>query len=199
MIDSTNPRILANNIRKLFSKISRIPSVEGNPSGNGYNTLLTKLKIGSSKYKLPKDVTVNPEAEATGDLTKLEVGGVVYGIPSYTPPSYSTTEFDTGRKWIDSSPIYEKTIDKHADPVAVSSNTWTVFDTSSTDIKVLEAMALSVDNGNIDACYPIICSYEGGEIKVLQTRSIGISLGYLTIRYVKPSATAKSIKKEIKK
>lgn len=82
MIDSTNPRILANNIRKLFSKISDIPSVEGNPSGSGYNTLLTKLKIGNIKYKLPKDVTVNPEGEASGALNKLGVGSAIYSVAS---------------------------------------------------------------------------------------------------------------------
>lgn len=81
MIDSTNPRILADNVRNLFKKISGM-NVEGNPSGSGYNTLLTKLKIGSSKYKLPKDVTANPETEATGSLTKLKVGDSVYSVGS---------------------------------------------------------------------------------------------------------------------
>lgn len=81
MIDSMNPRILANNIRELFKKINSITpgtDVEGNPSGPGYNTLLTKIKIGTHKYKLPLDVTANPEGAATVKLEKLGVGGTIY-------------------------------------------------------------------------------------------------------------------------
>ena len=81
MIDSTNPRIMANNIRRLFQRPIGTP-VEGNPSGSGFNTLLTKIKIGNTKYKLPKDVTANPEGEATESLTKLGVGSTVYGVAS---------------------------------------------------------------------------------------------------------------------
>ena len=84
MIDSTNPRILANNIKKLLARINAIVPgtvVTGNPSGSGFNTLLTKIKIGDSKYKLPDAVVANPEAEASTDLTKLTVGSTIYGIP----------------------------------------------------------------------------------------------------------------------
>ena len=58
MIDSTNPRILADNIRALFKRPVGT-QVEGNPSGSGYSNLLTKIKIGSTKYKIVswKDVT----------------------------------------------------------------------------------------------------------------------------------------------
>ena len=80
MIDSTNPRIMANAIRKLFSKISAIPVVKGNPSGSGFNTLLTKIQIGSSKYKLPAEVVANPEGEATTSLTKLGIGTGIFSV-----------------------------------------------------------------------------------------------------------------------
>lgn len=109
MIDSTNPRILANNIRKLFAMIKAIVPgtvVEGNPSGSGFNTLLTKIKIGNSKYKLPPEVTANPEGEATGSLTKIGIGSEIYPVKEGI--TYSTDEFDTGDKWIDDSPIYCK-------------------------------------------------------------------------------------------
>lgn len=112
MIDSTNPRILANNIRKLFAKVNSIVPgtvVEGNPSGSGFNTLLTKIKIGSNKYKLPADVTANPEGEAIGSLSKLGIGSGIYSVGA-SLPDYSTTEYLIGRKWIDNSDIYEKVI-----------------------------------------------------------------------------------------
>lgn len=102
MIDSTNPRIMANAIRKLFSKVSAIPAVIGNPEGSGFNTLLTKIQIGSNKYKLPAEVTANPEGTSSGLLDKIKIGDSVLDIV----PDYSATEFDTGKKWIDGSSIY---------------------------------------------------------------------------------------------
>lgn len=114
MIDSTNPRILANNIRKLFAMVKAIVPgtvVEGNPSGSGFNTLLTKIKIGNSKYKLPPNVAGNPEDEATESLTKLAIGSEIYEVGgSYTPPAYSTSEFDTGKKYLNRT-VYGKFFD----------------------------------------------------------------------------------------
>ena len=81
MIDSTNPRIMANAIRKLFSKTSAIPVVKGNPTGSGFNTLLTKLQIGSSKYKLPEEVTANPTTESTTLLSALKIGSDEFILP----------------------------------------------------------------------------------------------------------------------
>lgn len=83
MIDSTNPRILANNIRKLFAMVKAIVPgtvVEGNPTGTGYNTLLSKIKIGSSKYKLPAEVVANPEGETAGELSKLKIGDTAFSV-----------------------------------------------------------------------------------------------------------------------
>ena len=110
MIDSTNPRILANNIRKLFAMVKAIVPgtvVEGNPTGSGYTNLLKKIKIGTSKYKLPDEVTANPEDAATLDLEKLKVGESVYKVAPAS--NYSTTEKKIGT-WIDGSDLYEKTV-----------------------------------------------------------------------------------------
>ena len=104
MIDSTNPRIMASAIKKLFSKTSAIPIVKGNPTGSGFNTLLTKLQIGTSKYKLPANVTANPEDAASESLSKLGIGSDVFSV--YEPVGYSTTAQPTGEKWINDSPIY---------------------------------------------------------------------------------------------
>lgn len=136
MIDSTNPRILANNIRKLFAMVKAIVPgtvVEGNPIGSGYDNLLTKIKIGSSKYKLPEEVTANPEGEATGSITKLGVGSAIYEVGgSYTPPAYSTTEFDTGKKYLDRV-VYGKFFDY---TIASSGGTVTVA-TIPQDVDIL--------------------------------------------------------------
>ena len=110
MIDSTNPRILANNIKKLFARINAITPgtvVTGNPSGSGFNTLLTKIKIGDSKYRLPADVVANPEGEASGTLSKIGIGSAILNVGSL--PDYSETEFDTGRKY-NNATVYGKII-----------------------------------------------------------------------------------------
>ena len=84
MIDSTNPRIIADNIRNLESEI------EGITPGTV--------------------VTANPEGEASGTLNSIGIGDSKYLIPVYTPVSYSTSEVDTGISWIDGKEVYMKVV-----------------------------------------------------------------------------------------
>lgn len=139
MIDSTNPRIMVNNIRELESKISA-NDVEGNPSGSGYNTLLTKMKIGGNKFKLPGQVVANPSGSATSEVTKLEVGGTIYSIGGSSGVDFSLTEQDTGLKWIDGSPIYQKTYE-----ITSVFSSWTPLETNE-------------DVDTILSCSHLICS-----------------------------------------
>lgn len=44
----------------------------------------------------------------------------------YTPPSYSTSEYDTGKKWIDGKPIYEKVIANVANEAIIATNVDTI-------------------------------------------------------------------------
>lgn len=109
MIDSTNPRIMANAIKKLFSKTSAIPIVKGNPTGSGFNTLLTKLQIGSTKYKLPVNVVANPEDEATGTLSKISIGDGIYVIETGgSDINYTDSEVKIGKYM--GSDLYKKTV-----------------------------------------------------------------------------------------
>ena len=169
MIDSTNIRIIADNIRHLFKKVNSIEPgtvVEGNPSGSGFNTLLTKIKIGSSKYKLPSQVVANPETEsttlleslqvgsdefvlpanvtanpegtATSDLTKIGIGSGIFGIP-VGGTEYSTTEQKIG-KWIDGSDLYMITYATDSPPAD-----WNPVNNSGIDIKGFIDAASYVD------------------------------------------------------
>lgn len=56
-------------------------------------------------------VVANPEGAATAELSKLQVGESIYEIPVYTPFDFSTTEVDTGKKWIDGKEIYCKVVE----------------------------------------------------------------------------------------
>lgn len=72
--------------------------VIANPSLAGTESDLTGLEVAGTKYKVPTgggtEVVANPTAEATEELTKLQVGSSVYSIPTgnalvkpETPPS----------------------------------------------------------------------------------------------------------------
>lgn len=86
MIDSTNPRQLADNIRKLWDKFKSI-------SG---------------------DLLPSRSTATTGQILKLTGENKTPSWAdeySYTPPTYSETEVNTGRKWIDGKDVYCKVID----------------------------------------------------------------------------------------
>ena len=81
MIDSTNPRSMADNIRKLWEKFKSI-------SG---------------------DLLPSRSTATTGQILKLTGENKIPGWAdeySYTPPAYSETEVNTGQKWIDGKDIY---------------------------------------------------------------------------------------------
>ncbi len=85
MIDSTNPRQLADNIRKLWEKFKSI-------SGD----LLPSRSTATTGQIL----------KLTGE-NKTPIWADEY---SYTPPAYSESEVNTGQKWIDGNYICSKTI-----------------------------------------------------------------------------------------
>ena len=75
MIDSTNPRIMADNIRELESKLNAL----------------------SATIEAINQVTPNPEGDATVQLTKIQIGSVVYGFEEITPAE-SAAKRSTSKK-----------------------------------------------------------------------------------------------------
>lgn len=83
MNDSTNVRIIADNIRKLEKMVKEAGSELPTPGAGDTGKI---LKVGSDGYELATEY-------------------------SYTPPAYSDTdEVETGRRWIDGKKIYEKVL-----------------------------------------------------------------------------------------
>ena len=85
MIDSTNPRQLADNIRKLWDKFKSI-------SG---------------------DLLPSRSTATTGQILKLTGENKTPSWAdeySYTPPAYSETEVNTVQKWIDGKDVYTKVL-----------------------------------------------------------------------------------------
>ena len=58
-------------------------------------------------------ITIDP-TPTQGSSNAVSSGGVYTALQGVSPINYSTTEQDTGRKWIDGKPIYQKTYVKTA-------------------------------------------------------------------------------------
>ena len=101
MVDSTNPRIMADNI-KMLAAGSGGSSVVANPEGEATEDL-AKLEVDGTVYGIP-EIEVNPEGAATTDLEKLKVGDTTYAIPvPVTLPFVyyeSTVTFSSGEAFI---------------------------------------------------------------------------------------------------
>lgn len=98
---------------------------------------------------------------------------------------YSTSEHIVG-KWIDGSTLYERTFDRHTNPVPMSAYGWHTFAEISEPIYIIDSMGIVVDNGAISANYPIIANYDNGYLYVMHLRnSVTDAMGYVTIRYIK--------------
>ena len=72
MIDSTNPRQMANNIEELKKSL---------------NALSASVAALTSSIT---PVVANPEGDATVQLTKVQIGEVIYGFEAITPPEETT-------------------------------------------------------------------------------------------------------------
>lgn len=186
MIDSTNPRILANNIKKLLARINAIVPgtvVAGNPSGSGFNTLLTKIKIGDNKYKLPDAVVGNPEDEATDDLTKLKIGSQVFNVKAGS--AYSEVEQIIG-KWIDDTTLYEKVIDL-GENTNISNDSWQSISQTISNLDLILNCRGFNTNGTF---YDLMATHTSGAISVLSGRngSGGVAnVRYIILEYTKSS------------
>lgn len=114
MIDSTNPRILADQIRALWNKVK---SITGLPA----TTSATDGQI----------LKLNSEKEATWADEY-----------SYTPPAYSETEVNTGQKWIDGKEIYMKVISGTVPAIEASSNI--TVDELTSDINLIDGVTIFI-------------------------------------------------------
>lgn len=94
LVNSTNPKTMAENIKKLETMVKEAGSELPTPGAGDTGKI---LKVGSDGYELSTEY-------------------------SYTPPAYSSTaEVNTGRKWIDGKDIYMITINNSLDENGASS------------------------------------------------------------------------------
>lgn len=71
-----------------MANIKDATKVVANPDPDDSDESLTGIQIGDEKYKIVGDggttVVANPEGEATGDITKIQVNTTIYSIPEGT-------------------------------------------------------------------------------------------------------------------
>lgn len=139
--------ITANFVETLTTDIVSLGTKE---TGNRY------IKTYDKSYG---DITIDP-TPTQGSSNAVSSGGVYAALQNIPKPiDYSTTEQDTGRKWIDGKPIYQKTIAIYENSQLVAGLTLTEKELSGDTIpqnidKAISCKQLSmrstgyIDNGN---------------------------------------------------
>ena len=92
--------------------IYSIPSGGGGGGTSDYNALNNKPKVNN--VILAGDLTladlgIQPAISFPGDASKYLDGNGSFSTPAAGIVNYSTSEVNTGQKWIDDRPIYQKT------------------------------------------------------------------------------------------
>lgn len=75
---------------------------------------------GGGSYVLPIASAETLGGIKVGDNLTVEEDGTLNAADPYSPPDYSTTVFDTGRKWIDGKRLYGKVVNLGNLPNATS-------------------------------------------------------------------------------
>lgn len=162
MIDSTNVRVLADNISKLWDKIKSI-------SG---------------------DLLPSRSTATTGQILKLTGENKTPAWAdeySYTPPAYSETEVNTGRLWVDGKEVFEKAV-VFTFPVLEAQGNVTL-DPIETNLNLISLELLAqISSGNYNK--PLYTYYYAPSTGVLGISSISTAYseanGIFLLRYTKP-------------
>ena len=163
MIDSTNPRQLADNIRKLWDKFKSI-------SG---------------------DLLPSRSTARTGQILKLtgENKTPIWADEySYTPPAYSTTEVNTGQKWIDGKDIYCLILTGDIGVMESSGNVSVPF-VSDNNIILFDGYLEDVSKTIVSKRYS--CGYHLNQTFYFYSVATTFSEGtyYIIVYYTKPDPT----------
>lgn len=138
--------------------------------------------------KLP-ELPEDPETDGVKVLTATTEDGET--VKSWEDPAsggfnYSTTEQNTGRKWVDNKDIYVKVYNLET-PLSLASQTWTDsgFDGSDIDT-IVNAFGTDI-NGTYFNFYAQNNFDSKGKIGFLQTRNSGVTITKFVLEYTKSS------------
>lgn len=138
-------------------------------------------------YSLPTASADTLGGVKVGNGLSIDYGVLSNNNPTpYTPADYSTTEVDTGAKWIDDNKIYRKVITFQSD-LTVSNSSWTSTSEAISDIDTL----ISAQGVYDDACYPLMGSFDSsGVLSMLACRaSSSVDVKKIIVEYTKTPAS----------
>ena len=164
MIDSTNPRQLADNIRKLWDKLKSI-------SG---------------------DLLPSRSTATTGQILKLTGENKTPAWAdeySYTPPAYSETEVNTGQKWIDGRNVYCK-VYLGTFPTLEATYSVTLESTSDYEEFIQSYARAMTQSGNyITLTNNIVCVPTTGNVYIQSISTVYSERPYMVVIYYLKRAT----------
>lgn len=152
MIDSTNPRQMADNINMLAARPTGT-EVKANPAGSTGDHVLTKIQIGSTKYAVgggvTKTVLYNPEVPASVDTTdtEVELDSVVTGYDYILVYTGNHDERSVGITTPEDLESTEKAL------IQSAGDQYFVLSVDSTDHKTL---SIRVSNGSGRVLYKVV-------------------------------------------
>ena len=134
---------------------------------------------GGGSYVLPV-----ASADTLGGVkvgNNLSIANGVLSAPApYTPPAYSATEINTGRKWIDNNDIYERVLVLES-AITIDANSW------GTDIdfvgnKIISVSAINSTDNNV---FPVGGNITSNKLSLLNPRASAITLDVIIVEYTK--------------
>lgn len=135
----------------------------------------------------PTDVDVTQVVSTGTKIATITVDNVPTDIyaPNGSAIDYSTSEQNTGIKWIDGSDIYQKTWKFESD-VSLTSQTWT----NTPIVRSTNGINFVIDaevGRDGYTCINAFANSDQTNVQLLQTRNIDITINYVTLKYTKTS------------
>jgi hypothetical protein len=158
MNDSTNVRVIADNIRKLEKMVKEAGSELPNPGAGDTGKI---LKVGSGGYELATD---------------------------YATVDYSTSETNTGRKWIDGREVFFIVISGTFPEITTT--TTELIGTIDTDLEIIDAEAVvhKTNNQATKTSFAINYTKSSGEVTMGSVTTAYSEGEYIClVYYVKPA------------
>ena len=139
---------------------------------------------GGGSYVLPVASADTLGGVKVGNNLSID-NGVLSAPAPYTPPAYSTTETNTGQKWIDEKDIYANVIVLET-PTIINASTWYTVGVLSADT-IVNVGGIDSDNG----FFPFGGSIDNGNLKVLNMRDTAMTMSIFVVYYTKTESEVK--------
>lgn len=171
------------------------------------NEQLQDLKKQVAALLGGSEVSITPALESGTKVADFEIdgeSGILYAPAPYTPPAYSTTEFDTGRQWTDGRTVYGKVIDLSGLP----NNTYKAVPHGIDNLDIVVGVFGSAKNPTYHIPLPYVTTTATSCVDISFTATdVGVSTGtdrsdyttaYIVLYYIKtpPEPEAKKTKKK---